>query len=317
MTPGQPPLPLTIVTGYLGAGKTTLVNHLLGHADDRRIMVLVNDFGEIAIDADLIVARDADTLTLANGCVCCSIGGDLFRAFAMALDRTPRPDHLVIEASGVADAARLADIARAEPDMRLDCVVTVADAETVRERCLDPYVGETVAGQLHAADLIVVNKIDYTEPAGLQAVTDWLGTSIPETPVVLTSHCLVDADVVLGPTAGSVEQRGMREGDHSNDADHGRHNGHEDTYVRWLSRPNLSFTRAGLDTVLRRLPAGLLRLKGFVRITDDDRMVVVQVVGTRVEVSEPAPPSKTSQLTGIGLRANLDTGALDALFSQA
>ena len=125
-----PPLPVTVIAGYLGAGKTTLVNHLLRHAGGRRLSVLVNDFGKIAIDADLIAARDGDSMTLANGCVCCSIGGDLYRALTRALDRRPRADALVIEASGVAEPARLAEIARAEPDLLLAGIVVLVDARS-------------------------------------------------------------------------------------------------------------------------------------------------------------------------------------------
>ena len=95
-------LPVTVIGGYLGAGKTTLVNHLLRHAGGRRIAVLVNDFGALPIDADLIEARDGDLLAIAGGCVCCSYGSDLMDALAALLERSPRPDHLVIETSGVA-----------------------------------------------------------------------------------------------------------------------------------------------------------------------------------------------------------------------
>ena len=105
-----PRLPLTVLGGYLGAGKTTLLNRLLSEDHGQRILVMVNDFGAINIDASLIAAASSDTLTLSNGCVCCTMGADLFMAMGDALDRRPRPDHLVIEASGVADPAKIADI---------------------------------------------------------------------------------------------------------------------------------------------------------------------------------------------------------------
>ena len=109
------PLPVTLVSGYLGAGKTTLINHLLRHANGRRLMVMVNDFGELPIDTDLIESRLGNTITLANGCICCSIGTDLAGAFIDLLNLDPMPDHLLIEASGVAEPHRIANIARAEP----------------------------------------------------------------------------------------------------------------------------------------------------------------------------------------------------------
>jgi hypothetical protein len=102
-------VPVTVVGGYLGAGKTTLVNHLLRHAEGRRLVVMVNDFGDTPIDAALIAARDGDTLALSNGCICCSMGGDLVAAFDTAIRLAQRADALVIEASGVAEPDRIAD----------------------------------------------------------------------------------------------------------------------------------------------------------------------------------------------------------------
>ena len=110
------PLPMIVISGYLGAGKTTLINRLLRAARGQRIMVLVNDFGAINIDADLLQRAAEDTLTLTNGCICCTMGADLFLALGDALDRRPRPDLLVIEASGVAHPRNIAEAAKAEPD---------------------------------------------------------------------------------------------------------------------------------------------------------------------------------------------------------
>ncbi|MDP5350234.1 MAG: GTP-binding protein, partial [Paracoccaceae bacterium] len=123
-----PRLPLTVIGGYLGAGKTTLINRLLREDHGQRVLVMVNDFGAINIDADLLVSADGDTMTLTNGCVCCTMGADLFMAMGDALDRRPRPDHLVIEASGIADPARIATAARAEPDMAYGGIAVVVDA---------------------------------------------------------------------------------------------------------------------------------------------------------------------------------------------
>ena len=159
----RPPIPVTVIAGYLGAGKTTLVNHLLRHAEGRRLVVLVNDFGEVAIDADLIVARDGDKLILANGCMCCAIGGDVLGAFDCALTREPWPDAILIEASGVAEPERIADYARAEPDLALDSVVVLVAADAVDRLLGDVFVGETVRRQILAADLLILNRIDLVD----------------------------------------------------------------------------------------------------------------------------------------------------------
>lgn len=124
------PLPVTLISGYLGAGKTTLVNHVLRNTNGRKFLVMVNDFGELPIDADLIESDDGDTITLANGCICCSMNGDLAGAFIDLLNRDPLPDHLLIEASGVAEPNRIANLARAEPDLSLHGIIVLRTALT-------------------------------------------------------------------------------------------------------------------------------------------------------------------------------------------
>ena len=141
-------LPLTVIAGYLGAGKTTLINRLLAEPHGARLMVLVNDFGAINIDAELLESADEDTLTLSNGCVCCTIGGDLFMAIGDALDRVPRPDHLVIEASGVAQPAKIANAALAERELLYSGIVTVVDALNYPALARDSLVGEQVKTQV-------------------------------------------------------------------------------------------------------------------------------------------------------------------------
>ncbi|MEL7156360.1 MAG: GTP-binding protein, partial [Actinomycetota bacterium] len=151
-------IPVTVIGGYLGSGKTTLVNHLLRGADER-IAVLVNDFGSVNIDADLIESQDGETLRLANGCICCSLAEGFAAALDTVLELDPRPDRLVLEASGVADPAAVAAYGHG-PGLLLDAVVVVVDGETVRAQAADGYLAQTIDGQLRAADVLVANKLD-------------------------------------------------------------------------------------------------------------------------------------------------------------
>jgi len=169
-----PPIPVTVIGGYLGAGKTTLVNHLLQERAGRRIAVLVNDFGDLSIDDDLIEARDAALLRLAGGCVCCSFGHDLMAALQQMRDLRPAPEHILIECSGVAHPAAVARTLTLLPGLTLDAVLVLADAETLRQRCADRYVGELVLQQLREADFVALNKIDLAMPDDVAALQTWL-----------------------------------------------------------------------------------------------------------------------------------------------
>lgn len=191
-------VPAVLIGGYLGAGKTTLVNHLLRHASGRRIAVLVNDFGEVSIDADLIVGAEGGVLSLAGGCVCCSFGSDLVGTLAEVLRRDPRPDLLLIETSGVGIPSAVARAARLVPGLRLEATVVVADALTVRERAADCYVGDTVRQQLDDADLLLLNQTDRVGPAALAALQAWWAAAHPRTPLWPTVRARVPVEAVLG-----------------------------------------------------------------------------------------------------------------------
>lgn len=184
---------VTVVGGYLGAGKTTLLNHLLTVADER-VAVLVNDFGSLDIDAQLLDRGDGSTVTLPNGCICCSLVDGLAAALDDIAELDPRPERVVIEASGVADPAGIAAYCHRRP-YRLDLVVVVADTETIAAQVADEYVGETVRGQLAAADLVLLNKADLGDADAAAAVVK---THAPDVPTVNAIQASVDPRVLIG-----------------------------------------------------------------------------------------------------------------------
>lgn len=210
-----PPLPATVIGGWLGAGKTTLVNHLLRHAGGRRIAVLVNDFGEVSIDADLIEGAEGGVLSLAGGCMCCSWGEDLFGTLARVRARQPAPDVLLVETSGVAQPAAVARLLRLAPGLEVEGVVVLVDAETVRERAADRYVGELVRQQLAEADLLLLNKLDLVTPGQAAEAAQWLGAQVPGVRVVPAERGQVAPEVVLGVGLELASESGSGSGSRS------------------------------------------------------------------------------------------------------
>jgi len=263
-------IPLTIIGGYLGAGKTTLLNYVLRHTP-RRLAVIVNDFGSINIDADLIKNQDGDTINLANGCICCS----LVDGYTFALNKISKmaspPDHVIVEASGVADPYKLGQQGRL-PAFHLDGVIVLADAEQIRTRAADKYVGDTVIRQLKGADLLLLNKVDLMEDGEVTAVHDWLIQLAPDTRIVETSYGRLPLALLLG-LHDEDKQEPLHVHDHQ----------HQEMYQTW----SFVWEEEGLEetavrTFFANLPAGILRAKGMVHLHDDpERKHLLQLVGKR------------------------------------
>ncbi len=283
-------LPMTVIGGYLGAGKTTLINQLLAADHGLRILVLVNDFGAINIDAGLLTSATEDTIELANGCVCCTMGADLFLAVGDVLDRRPRPDHLIIEASGIADPARIANVAHAEPELMFSGIVTVVDGLQFENLCGDPLIGTQIKSQIACAQVVAVSKSPVT-PTTLET----LSALNPTAAQVATDHLSIEQLLLTGLNLGR--------------ADRAQH----PAYAKWFYSGGRSMGQAQLSSALASRPSGLYRLKGQVR-GQGGRGYQVQVVGAEVDIRDIDQPER-SELVGIGLAARLTPAACDAWWS--
>lgn len=302
------PIQLTVIGGFLGAGKTTLLNRLLRDGGDRRLAVLVNDFGAVNIDAELVRSREGEMVSLKNGCICCGIAGDFIGELALLRDRPDPPAHVVVEASGVADPGQIVVLGDL-PGYRKDAAVVVADAETVRARAADETTGHLVRSQLRAADLLVLNKTDLVDGAQLAQTRAWLRDMTgPSTAIVEASFGEVPVDVVLGVQPFARPAREPHDHDHA---------GHDHpSFETWSWQGEAAIDGAGLVEAIRELPAGIVRAKGLLHLREDPASrYVLQVVGRRFSVLPDRPwrdDPPASQLVVIGLPGSVDERWLEA-----
>ncbi len=285
MVAGAHKIAVTVVGGYLGAGKTPLLNNILRSADER-LAVLVNDFGEINIDASLVVSRDESTINLANGCICCSLADGLANAMFEIDELIPRPERLIIEASGVANPAGVAAYCHRR-GFRLDATIVLADAETITTTVTDEFVGETVRSQLRSADLVVLNKVDLVDDPTLASARTTVAEFSPEAPVVETVDAQVAPQVLfdVDPTLATGDP-------HTHGAD----------FEAWSFTTATPLERTTIERFMAELSNDVLRLKGLVMLDDDERCHVLQRVGPRWTLrpdDEPSAPAATA-LVAIG-----------------
>ena len=294
-------VPVTVVAGYLGAGKTTLINELLSHDHGRRLAVLVNDFGAVNIDAALIADHDGQTISLKNGCVCCSIADEFGDALDRVLALEPAPDQIVIEASGVADPANVAAYGQGWPGCRLDAVVVLADAETVQAKSRDQFVGELVTRQLRRADIVMATKCDLVTEAERAAAVDWLAVTAPGAPILTRRAGQLEPELLL-ETNQPIDSSSRQQAPAGNGQA-------EPAFDSAVVEVNGTLDRDRVEAALQDWPDSVLRVKGVLRFDGTaDSLRIVQRVGRRWSI-EPAPnsldPSHTGKLVVIGLPGTL------------
>jgi len=266
----QARIPVLVIGGYLGAGKTTLINKMLSDAT-QRIAVVVNDFGSVNIDASLIRERHNDTIELTNGCICCAVGESLADVLFTILERTELPDVVVIEASGVANPAAVAAFAHIDGFHHLGNVVLI-DALHAADTAKDPLVGRTFALQAQTAHLLAITKTDEAEEPSVAYVRDLVSSLAPTAPIVLSSTATL-ASLIMDIGTGSEAS--------TNEA----HNTFTTTNMRHVSAQDESQLR----TFVQNFPPTVVRAKGIVELADGTRRLV-QKVGTTVSITTTALP---------------------------
>lgn len=279
-------LPVTIISGYLGAGKTTLINRLLAEDHGLKLAVIVNDFGAVNIDDALIQDTDGGKIALTNGCVCCTMGDDLATALQEVLHRPEHPDHVVIEASGISDPVAIANSVLNENGLSYGGIVTLVDAGNVETLLSDPLVAPQAEQQIRAADLVIATKCD--------ALSDALGETLKSagarTPTVLNGSPVAELlfDVVPLPKGRAVAAH--------------------PAYTTWQHRSSTALDRRALGDKLADRPAGLYRMKGFVLTTGG--AYELHVVGRHVEAKRCE--AEETVLVGLGPADRISRDEIEA-----
>jgi cobalamin biosynthesis protein CobW len=304
-------IPATVVTGFLGAGKTTLIRNLLANANGRRIALIINEFGDLGIDGEVLrscgeeTCREEDIVELTNGCICCTVADDFIPTMTALLDRADRLDHIVIETSGLAlpqPLVRAFNWPEIRTRVTVDGVVTVVDAHAVaagrfaddedaldRQRQADDSLDhdspleELFEDQLACADLIILNKADLIDNAALEKVHGDVVARVPRAvKVVRATGGDLGADVLLGLGIGAEDDIGARKSRH--EMEEGEDHDH-DEFESFPVRLGEIGDIDGLKRVLGAVIADhdILRLKGFAAVSGKPMRLVVQAVGRRVD----------------------------------
>jgi G3E family GTPase len=291
--PGRDPVPVTLLTGFLGAGKTTLLNRILNGQHGLRVGVLVNDFGAINIDAELIAGVEENTINLTNGCVCCEIRDDLVNSLEQLLTREDAIDYVLLEASGVSDPGSIVMTfldQKYEGLLRLDSITCIVDAEAIFADGDDVALNTLKIRQIGFADMVVLNKVDLVGPEHIEVVKEWIGHHLNRIRIIEATRCDVPLEVLLAvgrfDPVNVISRR-----DDSDGEEHEHHHEHGDVramFQTWSYESDRPFSLELLRQMVRReLPASIYRCKGIIFAADSpDKRLTLQVVGRRTEIFE-------------------------------
>jgi len=342
--PGK--IPATIVTGFLGAGKTTLIRHLMTQMKGRRLALIVNEFGELGFDGELLkgcadeTCREEDIVELANGCICCTVADDFLPTMQALLSRAEPPDHIVIETSGLAlpkPLVKAFDWPEVRARVTVDGVVTVLDGDAVlsgrfatdpealaAQRAADPTLDhdnpleELYEDQLACADLVVVSKSDLLDEDGVEAVKEEISAHLrPGVGVVPARFGVVPPEVLLGLEAAAEDDVNSRKSVHDGEAEHD----HDDFDSFWVPLPPVADVAALVNRLTEVSRAhDVLRLKGFAAVAGKTSRLVVQGVGERFTTyfDRPWTEGETpgGALVVIGLKG-IDRAAIEAALASS
>jgi len=314
-------LPVTIITGFLGSGKTTLLNHILNNQKGMRTAVLVNEFGEISIDAQLIVSSEEDLVELNNGCICCTIRDDIAESVLRLMERSDKIDYLVVETTGLADPLPVA-LTFLGPELRdltrLDSIITLVDATNFAP---DLFNSNVAYSQIAYGDVILLNKIDLVEEAEIERLEKRIREIKEDARILRTVNSAVPLELILDTDlfqASSLPQEEAHDHDshdhHDHEHDHDHHHSHHshieaDGFNSLAFESDQPFSLDAFQNFLNELPDAVFRAKGVLWFEESPERHIFHLSGRRYTLSSDEwPRQPKNQLVLIGQR--LDTAQL-------
>jgi G3E family GTPase len=320
------PVPVTIVGGFLGSGKTTLLNHIINQVPNKRIAFLVNDFGTINIDAKLIVSVEGETVSLANGCICCTIRDDLLVEVEKLLAREEVPEHIVIETSGVSKPVGVAETffnPAVQGFAEVQSIIVVLDADLALDKNLGDEAAEyhdLAMDHIRIADLVVINKTDLVNPKRLATLKRKVEAIAARSRIWETSYGEVPLDLVFDDPVSSAFAELQNESvmqTHHSDQDH------DSKFATWTYRSDAAWSFGALQRAVDKLPRNIYRAKGIVQLDlETNDYGIFNLTGKRswLKLTEPelaeADPVAT-ELVFIGKPDGITDDTIGALFEQA
>ncbi|GAA3712077.1 cobalamin biosynthesis protein CobW [Sphingomonas cynarae] len=345
LAPNLAKVPVTIVTGFLGAGKTTLISHLIRHAAGRRLAVVVNEFGTLGIDGDILKGcaipdcPAENVVELANGCICCTVADDFIPTVEHLLAMTPRPDHILIETSGLAlpkPLLKAFDWPAIRSRITVDGVIALADAEAVAagrfapdlaalaaQRAADPGIdhetplSEVFEDQLACADIVLLTKADLAGPEGVAAARATIAAEAPRpVPVVELVDGVIDPAVILGLNAAAEDDIAARPSHHDGEDDH-EHDDFDSLVHAAGEIDDPATLVARIETLAR--DHDILRVKGYAAVRGKPMRLLVQAVGARVRIQYDRPwrmdEARRTTLVVIAEHDRIDAATIGAVLN--